>query len=256
MNDACTSCGYTYDPQCEVCHGFGAPSPRVQQEPELTRSSETVYCERCKKDHVIDTTPVPVDHPIFDVHPTLREASPASQRAQVDSFDKGIADMLYHEDAEWLRKAGEILGFDSVLPEARTIAASFTASLSPDVRSFKQERRVVRQAVVALTEAEDAKVKPRVLVREIDHSKVYSAVEGVAVETGDRFLLTNQSETKRNGVYRAVGRDEEAEAKLKETARYQPRSRVGSAVPPSKSKATNRSKAKAAKKARKMGRRL
>lgn len=151
------------------------------------------------------------------------------------------------EDAKYAHPVYEAVGGLRYAPEEvqRQWREGFDANVDEIRRLEDEEWMRVVQEKFGLPPIPH--VKPKVIVREIDHSSVYNAIDGVEADTG--ILLINQVQPSRNGVYR-IGTV--ARAKADEIKRYAPfRSRVGNAVPVNKSKTLNRKKAKAAKAARK-----
>lgn len=65
------------------------------------RKTETVWCERCKKNHEVDVTPVPADHPILNAMPWLRNSPPAVQRTYANALDHGMNEITEKEDRLW-----------------------------------------------------------------------------------------------------------------------------------------------------------
>lgn len=206
---------------CEVCHGYGNPSPRIPPEREVTVRVNTDDSITWAEEHVIqNATKHLLDHyhSVYEAIGGLRYAPEEIQKRWRDAFDENMAEIVRGEDEKWMRLVQEKFGLPPIPP-----------------------------------------IKPKVIVREIDHSSVYCAIDGVVPETGKSILMTNQVQPSRNGIYIvggavSQGRSLVAEAKLVEAKRHESRSRVGNAVPTSKSKVMNRKKAKAAKKARKAGR--
>lgn len=129
----CSACGKDYpqaDPNCDTCHGYGAPSLRIQG-PVLAGSAASPELYEGLQ---LTLTAEQTNHPVFNAVIGLRNAPVEIQLEHMRAFDNNVQSICDQEDEEWMRLACKELGIPKIQPNVvvKEIDHSTIKRLSPD----------------------------------------------------------------------------------------------------------------------------